>query len=35
LGYQYKSVTQGVLCILIPQLLRFWKIKSAIIHVDI
>jgi len=35
LGYEYKSTTQVVLCILVPQLLRFWKIKSEIIHVDI
>jgi hypothetical protein len=34
-GYEYKSATQHVVCILIPQLLRFWKIKSDIIHVDI
>jgi len=28
LGYQYKSVTRFLLCILIPQLLRFWKITQ-------
>ncbi len=31
LGYYYKYTTQGVLCILIPPLLKLWKIKFEII----
>jgi hypothetical protein len=27
LSYCYKYTTKGVFCILIPQLLKFWKIK--------
>jgi len=30
LGYYYKYTTQGVLCILIPQLLKLCKIKLEI-----
>jgi hypothetical protein len=31
LGYCYKYTTQGVLCILIPQFLKLWKINFEII----
>jgi hypothetical protein len=27
IGYYYKNTTQGLLCILVPELLKFWKIK--------
>jgi len=30
LGYYYKCTTQNVFCILIFQLLKFWKIKLRI-----
>ncbi len=27
IGYYYKNTTQGLLCILVPELLKFWKVK--------
>jgi hypothetical protein len=32
--WYYKYTIQGVLCIPIPQLLKYWKIKFATVELD-